>query len=177
MAKVIVVDDKRCLGCKSCVLACALAHSDAGSLAEAVAAEVPPQARVHVEPLGDRALPLQCRHCEDAPCMAVCPTGAIGRAGPDAPVLIDPDRCIGCRFCMVACPFGVIELSRDGRAMVKCDLCIERTEAGKPPACVEACPTRALRFVEPEEPLRGRRREVARRLAAARAEQDDDAGL
>ena len=171
MAKVIVVDEERCLGCKSCVIACAMAHSDAATLVEALQAEAPPQPRVHVEPAGKYGIPLQCRHCEDAPCLAACPTGAIYR-GPngETPVLMDRDRCIGCKICMLICPFGAIDISRDGRAMIKCDLCIERTEAGEEPACVAACPTGALRFIELDEHLRRRRREAVEKLLAAKKE-------
>jgi len=169
MAKVIIVDESRCLACKSCEIACAMAHTEAETLVEAIRAESPPRARVHVEPLGEHGMPLQCRHCEDAPCIAVCPTGAIDRAGEGQPVLLDPDRCIGCKFCMIACPFGVIEASADGKAMIKCDLCVSRTRAGEPPACVAACPTGALAFVEMDDYLRRRRREAIRRIAETRA--------
>ncbi len=164
MAKVIVVNESRCLACKSCEIACAMAHTEAETLVEAIRAERPPRARVHVEPLGDHGVPLQCRHCEDAPCIAICPTGAINRAGEGQPVLLDQDRCIGCKFCTIACPFGVIEVSPDGRAMIKCDLCVDRTRAGEPPACVAACPTGALEFVELDDYLRRRRREAIRRI-------------
>ena len=166
MAKIIVVDEQRCLGCRSCELECAMAHTEASSLVEALSAEVPPQSRVHVEALGPFGMPLQCRHCEDAPCMAVCPTEAIHRPSPDGPVLLDPERCIGCRCCLIVCPFGVIDLSRDGKAMIKCDLCQERTQAGQDPACVAACPTGALKFEEVEEYLRRRRRQAVRKIAA-----------
>ncbi len=169
MARIIVVDAERCLGCKSCVLACAVAHSGVETLAEAVRLAQPPQPRLHVEPVAGAAMPVQCHHCEDAPCMSVCPSGAIHRPSPDGPVLIDPARCIGCKFCVFVCPFGVIELSRSGGAVLKCDQCIERTGAGREPACVEACPTGALRFVELDEELRLRRRQAARRLMSERA--------
>ncbi|MDY6913630.1 MAG: 4Fe-4S dicluster domain-containing protein [Planctomycetota bacterium] len=168
MAKVIVVDEQRCLGCKSCTIACAMAHCEAETLVEAINAETPPQSRVYVEPAeGTFGVPLQCRHCEDAPCVAICPTEAIYRASDDnPPVLMDRDRCIGCRMCMLVCPFGVISLSRDGKAMIKCDLCIERTEEGELPACVAACPTAALQFVELDDALRQKRREAAARVTA-----------
>jgi carbon-monoxide dehydrogenase iron sulfur subunit len=169
MRKVIVVDEERCLGCKSCVIQCAMAHTDAKTLVEALGLEQRPQARVHVEPVGEYAMPLQCQHCEDAPCVSVCPTKAIA-FGPDGnpPVLMDRDRCIGCRFCVVVCPFGVIDMSRDGKVAVKCDLCVRRTEAGEEPACVAGCPTGALEFSDVEEYLRIRRREAVERLREGR---------
>ena len=170
MAKMIVINEDRCLGCHSCVLACALAHSDAESFAEALDAETLPQSRVYVEPIGRFGMPLQCRHCEDAPCVAVCPTQAIYRHGPGDPVLLDGEKCIGCRFCIQACPFGVINLSRDGKAMVKCDLCQERTSAGEEPACVAACPTGALPFEEVEQFLRARRRKAVEWITQGQAE-------
>jgi len=173
--KVIVVDEKRCLACKQCMIACAMAHTEASTLAEAMASETKPQSRVHVEVWGAHGLPLQCRHCEDAPCIAVCPTDAIVRSSEDGPVLVDAARCIGCRMCMIVCPFGVIEPSRDGKATVKCDLCRERTEAGEEPACVAGCPTGALKFVELTDWLKRRRREAAGRVAAA-GEAADEGG-
>jgi len=174
--KTIVCRIERCLGCRSCEIACALAHCEFDDLREAVAAEPKPERRVRVVAAGPHGLPLQCRHCEDAPCIAICPTGAIYRDSDAGPVLLDRERCIGCKFCVVVCPFGAIDLSRDGKAVVKCDLCIERTEAGEEPACVAACPTGALRFEDLEEWLIERRRAVAEQIATARdqTEADDD---
>jgi carbon-monoxide dehydrogenase iron sulfur subunit len=163
----IVVNEDRCLGCRTCMLECAMAHTDARSLAEAIIAETPPQSRVHVVPSGDFGMPLQCRHCEDAPCVIVCPTKAIRRFTENGPVLIESSRCIGCKFCMLVCPFGVVDLSRDGKAMVKCDLCIQRTEAGEEPACVAGCPTGALEFCEADEWLRRHRKAAGERVPVA----------
>lgn len=179
MAKMIVVDHERCLACGTCVVACAMAHTDAATLAEAAVAEKPPQSRVHLVALGDFGMPMQCRHCQDAPCMMICPKEAISRSSPDAPVLIDPELCIGCRFCILVCPFGIIEMSRQAKAVVKCDLCIQRTTEGEPPACVAACPTSALRFVELDETLCKKRRDEARRIAESdvlQSREDPEAG-
>ena len=169
MSKIIVVNEDRCLGCKSCVLECAVAHSRAGDLVEALKAGEQLQSRVHVEPFKEFGMPLQCRHCEDAPCLAICPTEAIHRPSETGPVLIDAERCIGCKYCLVVCPFGIIELSRDGKAMVKCDLCIDRTGKGEQPACVNACPTGALEFVDMDDWLKGRRKDAAGLIAQANA--------
>lgn len=158
MSKVIVCRVERCLGCRSCEMACALEHSASKDLREAVRESPRPQRRVTVETAGAGGLPIQCRHCEDAPCVAVCPTGALHRETDLGPVLLERDYCIGCRMCMLVCPFGVIGLARDGKAVVKCDQCIERTAAGQDPACVSACPTRALQYVEIDDYIRQRRK-------------------
>jgi len=168
--KTIVVDERRCLACKQCVISCALAHTDAANLVEAINSATPPQPRIHIEAAGEFGMPLQCRHCEDPPCLAVCPSGAISRTPESGHVLVDTEQCTGCGFCILACPFGVVEMSRSGKAVVKCDLCIRRTSEGELPACVEACPTGALEFVEADEDLRrGRSAEFAAATSGADA--------
>lgn len=167
MNKTIAVNIKKCLACKSCEIACAVAHSNSKVLEEAVAESPKPQRMVTVEVAGEFGVPMQCRHCEDAPCVTVCPTAAIHRHQVNDPVLIDKDRCIGCQFCLMVCPFGVIDVSRDGRAVVKCDLCITRTEVGQEPACVESCPTGALQFREVTELVTERRRAAAKQAFAS----------
>ena len=165
--KAIIINIEKCLACKSCEIACAVAHSKAGVLEEAITEWPKPQRRVTVEAAGEFGVPMQCRHCEDAPCITVCPTQAIYRQQAEGPVLINPDLCIGCKFCLVVCPFGVIDISRDGKAVTKCDLCIERTKMGEEPACVEACPTKALKLASEEELAAERRRAAARELVSS----------
>lgn len=162
MKKIIVIDVQECMACRTCEIECALAHSKSKTLVEAMK-EVQP--RVNVEAAQEFAVPMQCRHCEDAPCIKICPTKAIHREDPNSPVLIEQDLCIGCNFCIAICPFGVIEPSYDGRQVVKCDLCFERLEAGQEPACVASCPMRALRFVEAEQYVREKRVNAAEELA------------
>lgn len=161
MSKVIIIDIERCLACKSCEIACAIAHSKSKVLEDAVTESPRPQKRVTVEAAGEFGVPMQCRHCEDAPCIIVCPTKAIHRQHAEGPVLIDKDLCIGCKFCLMVCPFGVIDLSSDGKVMVKCDLCFERAKQGQEPACVEACPTKALKFAEERELIKNKRQKTA----------------
>ncbi len=148
MKGMLVVSTEKCLGCRSCELACAVEHSQSRDLIEAIKENPLPQYRVEVETVEDLILPLQCRHCEDAPCVAVCPTHALEKLSPDSPVSLREDLCIGCKWCMLVCPFGVIKLRRDGRVIIKCDLCQQRAEEGREPACAEACPTGAQKFVE-----------------------------
>ena len=167
MDKVIIVDQKRCMGCRQCMVECAMVHADAATLDEALRCGELLEPRIHVEPVtGQFGMPLQCRHCLDAPCIVICPTEAINRASETGPVLVDIKRCIGCGFCAIVCPFGVISMSGDGKAAIKCDLCIERTEMNQEPACVAGCPTRALQFRVLDEHLAERRRKVAEELAA-----------
>jgi len=174
MAKIIVVDETRCLGCNTCLIQCAMAHTDAAGLAEAIRDGAKLQPRLRVKPSGRFGAPLLCRHCEDAPCIGACKKKLITRASPDGPVLLDSEHCTGCRLCMRACPFGVIEVSRKGKVMVKCDLCIRRLEAGELPACVAGCPTGALKFVKLDDSLRQKRREDLRQAKQlAHAEKAD----
>jgi carbon-monoxide dehydrogenase iron sulfur subunit len=148
--RILFIDVEKCLGCHSCTINCAVAHSRSKDLVGAMR-EGSAQPRVFVEALGGKSLPIQCRHCEDAPCITVCPSRAISRASDNSPVVLDNGRCIGCHACIMACPFGVIRKGRDGKTLIKCDLCVERLEEGKEPACVAGCPTGAIRFLSVEE--------------------------
>ena len=151
MRGTVFVDAERCVACKRCMLECAVTHSRAGTLVEAMAEKPVPRPRVSLHAMGEYSVPLQCRHCENAQCIAVCPTGAMHRLGKEGPVLIDERLCVGCRSCMIACHFGVPTMSRDGKRITKCDQCIARLDAGMKPACVTACHTAALTFVSVEE--------------------------
>ncbi len=167
MAKTIVTDIQKCVACKSCEIACALEHSASKKLEEAVLESPAPQSRISVLASGAYSVPIQCRHCEDAPCVMVCPTRAMHRDQIGEPVLINRDLCIGCRACIMACPFGSIEMSRGGRAVVKCDLCIERSLNGQEPACVSSCPTGAMRCCDPGNVNLEHRRQAAAQACAA----------
>ncbi len=144
MAKMIVVHQDRCVGCKCCELACSLAHCDAAGLAEAVRAGECSPSRVHVEYVDEQPVPVQCRHCTDARCAAVCPKDSL-TFGDDGQVILDIETCIGCGMCTLVCPFGVIELQKEIKKAVKCDLCSGRAEGQ---ACVAACPTLTLSLAE-----------------------------
>ena len=146
MSGTILVRHERCVGCKRCRLACIVEHSESRTLVGAIHERHAPMARITVAPRGRRILPAACRHCDAAACLIACPTGAISRRGPREPVVLDSARCVGCRNCMLACPYGVPRLTVDGAEVVKCDLCIERLGRGAVPACVEACPTGTLRW-------------------------------
>ncbi len=138
--KEIFVKTDRCVGCRSCVMACAVEHSASKSLFGAIAEYPSPKSRIYVEWLPpNHKMPLVCRHCEEAPCMHACISGAIHR-DPDGVVRTDPDKCIGCWTCVMVCPFGVIGRHLEQHKAYRCDRCPDRDV----PACVSACPTGAL---------------------------------
>ncbi len=171
MAKFIVVDEIRCLACKQCMAECALAHSEAESLVDALADGAKLQARVHITQGARGVMVVRCMHCEDAACIEACPKDAISRDGDDGPVLIDAELCTGCQLCIKACPFDAVSMSAsEERKVVKCDLCVKCVPAGEEPACVLACPTRAIQYCELDEEAKAHRRQLARQLAAAKAE-------
>ena len=167
MKGVLFVDVERCLACKSCEIGCAVEHSRSKDLSMAILENPVPQSRVSVEIAGDVSVPLQCRHCEDAPCVAICPTKAIEKLGIEEPVLIKEELCIGCKWCILVCPFGVIKLSRDGKVITKCDLCLERTKEERNPACVESCPTGALQYKSIHEISAEKRKETVKDFLVA----------
>lgn len=113
-----------------------------------------------------------CKHCAHAPCLEVCPTGAIVRTEFDT-VYIQEPACNGCRDCVAACPFGVIHMSPTKRVAQKCTFCYDRLKHGLAPACAQACPTQSIRF----GPLTELRTQAHSRLAQLRREGVSDARL
>lgn len=146
----VKVNVDRCVACKRCVQACALEHSESKNLFEAIWENPPPRPRVKLHMLRGAAVPTECRHCEAAACVLVCPTGAMYKSHQGGPVLYDNERCIGCQSCVVACPYGVPQPHAQGQRITKCDQCIDRLREDRVPACVEACPTQCLEFVDAE---------------------------
>jgi carbon-monoxide dehydrogenase iron sulfur subunit len=163
----VVVNPSRCLGCRSCEVQCAVAHSKSKDIQQIIRDGEKPGHRISVEAFGRMAVPVHCQHCEEPACVLACPTGALERKADGKPVLADRERCIGCSMCVQACPFGVITMSPDGKGVLKCDMCIERLAQGIEPACVEACPTKALVFERAEDSNKEKRKKLAERLALA----------
>ena len=139
----LVVDSRKCINCKACVVACK-AENDVPSAVSATAStrrrggEFPRLLRASFEPE-------QCHHCASPSCVRVCPTGASYQRG-DGLVLVDADDCIGCGYCIIACPYDARFFNEETRVVDKCTMCAHRVDAGKPPACVETCPTKVRVF-------------------------------
>lgn len=149
MSKAILYDATMCIGCKSCERACAeqnrLPYSDAISAEEKQSAHK----FTVVLTRGDKFMRRLCMNCQDPTCASVCPVGAL-RKTPAGPVVYDESRCIGCRYCMMACPFSVPKYEWESLLprVRKCNMCADRVAAGNQTACAEACPTGATKFGE-----------------------------
>jgi anaerobic dimethyl sulfoxide reductase subunit B (iron-sulfur subunit) len=148
-------DQSACSGCKACQAAC----KDRNGLPVGVLwRRVYEVAGGGWERAGEAwhtdafaySLSLACNHCAEAVCAEVCPTQAIARRA-DGLVLIDAAKCVGCRYCGWACPYGAPQYDERSGTMTKCDLCVEDLDAGRVPACVASCPMRALDLVTLEE--------------------------
>jgi Fe-S-cluster-containing hydrogenase component 2 len=134
MQKALMIDPDKCTGCRICETWCSFTHEGITS---------PTKARIHVIKWEDAGLdiPMTCQQCETPVCAKVCPVSAITRDSESGLVSVDEGSCIGCRMCVVACPFGGCSMDPDTSKMVKCDFC------GGEPLCAVMCPREAIKFV------------------------------
>ena len=167
----LVIDLDICVGCQACATSCKEWNSQ--GLTSAPLTDEDPYGddphgtwlnRVHTYEVGTGPaartvhFPRSCLHCEDAPCVTVCPTGASYKRAEDGIVLVNPDTCIGCKLCSWACPYGAREYDYTDGVMKKCTLCVDRiynenlAEVDRVPACVRACPTGARAFGDLGDP-------------------------
>jgi len=129
----------RCLACRSCEIACAVAHSHSGTLEGALGETPVPRRRVVVAAGRVGLEALRCEQCDEPLCVYACKSGALARDPMSGIIALDEDRCVGCAMCLMVCPFG-LRLDPERDRVVRCDVCAGRDV----PACVVACPTRAL---------------------------------
>ena len=138
--KAILVDITKCIGCRACEQACKELHG----FPTETEAKLSTTALTVIEEHSDKYVRRMCMHCQDPACASACLVGALKKTAL-GPVTYDGAKCIGCRYCLVACPFSVprYEWSKLVPYVKKCDMCAGRQAQGQPPACVEACPTGA----------------------------------
>ena len=169
--KAVVVDSRRCIGCKGCQVACKAWNKLPAEQTEVSGGEYTNPTYfspitwkiVHFKEIGDydnnqpgtgglkwRMLADNCKHCLEPGCVSVCPSGALWKRS-DGPVLYDVDRCIGCGYCEMACPWGIPNFDEEIHSIRKCTMCFDRIDQGLEPACVATCPTDALQFMTLEE--------------------------
>jgi len=151
MAKMIIVDQERCTGCRLCELVCAVSHTGVSN---------PARSRINVikwESAGFY-LPMLCQQCETAACMAVCPKDALSRDEALGRVVINYDLCIGCKMCVMACPFGGMGIDIEGK-LIKCDLC------DGDPQCVKFCDPKAIDYVDASTVDLRKKRSAGERLS------------
>lgn len=163
----ILTDVTRCTGCEQCVGACKSANNLGKDRLWPAQRAIDDLSASRFTTIlrrpGNHFVRQQCRHCLDPACVSACIVGALEKK-PDGSVTYDDDKCMGCRYCMTACPYGIPRYDWDQAVpyVRKCTFCYERLQQGRLPACVEACPEKATIFGTREEMLR----EAHRRLDA-----------
>lgn len=160
--KAVLYDSTLCVGCRACEDACArkwgLPYTDEIGATE----QLSEHKLTTLVTYGERYVRRMCMHCSEPTCVSVCPVGALQKTAL-GPVIYDEDRCMGCRYCMLACPFQVpvYEWSEKLPRVKKCNMCYERLQKGLPTACSEACPTEATITGDRDAVIREARRRIS----------------
>jgi Fe-S-cluster-containing dehydrogenase component len=158
----IGIDTTRCVGCQSCRVAC----QNQQNLDFNQAYNWIKEREVGRFPSFDKEfIPYQCMQCENPPCQRVCPTAAI-YTSPEGVVLVHPERCIGCKYCIQACPYRVRLVDEHRGIVIKCWFCIDLVRDGGKPACVTTCPTQVRVFGDLDDP----ESDISKFIAQNRAE-------
>lgn len=155
----MLIDITKCVGCYACEQACSERW---GFPTDTEAHELSSVRNTAIKTVDDTYVPRLCMHCQDPTCASVCPVGAFEKTA-EGPVVYDANKCIGCRYCMQACPFDVPRYQWDSLnpKVTKCDMCRDRIVQGQKPACVENCPAEARIFGSLDEIIREARKRVA----------------
>ena len=136
-----LIDNRKCIGCHACTVACKSEHDVPLGVYRTWVKYVEtghfPDNRRHFTVL-------RCNHCDDAPCIPSCPVTALYRRDQDGIVDFDPERCIGCKACLQACPYDALHIDPDTHTAAKCNFCAHRVEVGLEPSCQVVCPTQAI---------------------------------
>jgi Fe-S-cluster-containing dehydrogenase component len=145
----MVIDLDACVGCHACAAVCKQENNiELGSFWSNVLDIGPTGKFPDVEMY---FLPVLCQQCDDPACVAACPTGASYKRK-DGIILVDNDRCIGCQYCVMACPYGMRCYNHEAGVVEKCTLCAHRVDAEDKPACVKTCPAKARLFGDMDDP-------------------------
>ena len=143
------IDPSRCIGCEACVSACAECETHRG------------HTMIHMDFIDRHStiatVPTVCMHCDRPTCAEVCPADAVKQTEDGVVQSSLKPRCIACSNCVLACPFGVPKMKSELEQMMKCDMCYDRTSAGKRPMCATVCPSQALAYVPIDHIQRTRR--------------------
>ncbi len=145
----MVIDARRCYGVQACTVACKAEYKVPLGANRSWVEEIE---KGNYPDVSRSFLPRLCNHCSEPPCVPVCPTGATFKRAEDGIVVVDQDICIGCKYCIQACPYDQRFINDDTGSADKCDFCIHRVSQGLEPACVEACPSRARIFGDINDP-------------------------
>ncbi|MEW6381879.1 MAG: 4Fe-4S dicluster domain-containing protein [bacterium] len=159
MEKAFLIYPERCIACRACQVACkqwnqlpAESTTNLGSYENPPGLSFNTYTQIHFREMKTEHgmqwlfLKRQCYHCTDAACMLVCPSpGAIEKT-PEGAVILNPDKCIGCKYCVNLCPFEIPQFDERSRKVSKCHFCHDRIAMGAAPACAQGCPTGAIRF-------------------------------
>ncbi len=175
----ILVDYEKCIMCNACVVACKMEHNLPPYPTSPPVSEPEGPNFISVFQIGPEIrdgkvnqafVAIPCMHCVNPPCMAVCPTKAISKNS-NGVTQIDRDRCIGCRFCLWACPYGSPQMTPEGKIAL-CDLCIHRLEQGKKTACQAACVAKCIHVGTTNEMSRIRRQRATTRIETLQLSSD-----
>lgn len=163
MSKALLYDATLCIGCKLCEEGCAKENGLPYDPVVAKQEQMSSTKYTAVLTRPDAFMRRLCMHCQDPTCASVCPVGALEKTAL-GPVTYDESKCMGCRYCMVACPFSVPKYEWDKLTprVRKCDMCSKRVAAGRPTACAEVCPTGATKFGERDALIREARQRIER---------------
>lgn len=145
-----MIDQAKCIGCGTCQMACKdYKQLDVGMnfrrIYEYEGGDwVQEKPGIYTQNVYAYYSSISCNHCDDAPCITICPTGAMQKRKKDGVVVIDSKRCIGCKSCVMVCPYDAPQYNAKTHKTEKCNMCVERLDEGKNPICVDSCPNRAL---------------------------------
>ena len=151
MQKMLLIDQEKCTGCRTCEVVCSAIHEGASN---------PARSRIHVVKWewDGFMMPFSCQQCQDAPCVVACPFKALSRDEEFGRVVHNYDRCIGCRLCVTVCPFGGMGYDSVSKKVINCDFC------DGDPACARFCSTQAIKFVDASKANMEKKRIVAESL-------------